>query len=93
MTLKFFKEVNSRFKEFKLMLAEITYIARDWIEDMIPTPEVFIYIEVFTEHFTTTWSDWISNTKSAISVCFKNASVLQAGNSRLIFDTVLNTKF
>lgn len=46
---------------------------------------------VYKRYFTTTWSDWISNTKSAISVCFENASVLQAGNSRLIFNTVLNT--
>ena len=45
---------------------------------------------VYKRYFTTTWSDWISNVKSAISVCFNADNVLQAGNSRLIFNTVIN---
>lgn len=46
---------------------------------------------IYKRYFTTTWSDWISNTKSAISVCLENKAVLQAGNSRLIFNKVVSS--
>lgn len=45
---------------------------------------------IYKRYFTTTWSSWISNIKSAINVCFKDNAVLQAGNSRLIFNSVIN---
>lgn len=45
---------------------------------------------IYKRYFTNAWSSWVSNVKSAINVCFNADNVLQAGNSRLIFNHVVN---
>ncbi len=44
----------------------------------------------YKRYFTTTWSEWISNVKSAIRVGFDSVRYLQAANSNLVFDTTFS---